>query len=57
MENTLVLVKSKGMGKADEELQQLLFGKYVERLVQAGIVGGIDDIIEIQTRAHKVITT
>ena len=30
MENTIILVTSNGMGKADEKLQQLLFGKYVE---------------------------
>lgn len=34
MENTVILVTNNGMGKADEELQQLLFGKYVELLLQ-----------------------
>jgi len=111
MENTVVLVPGNGMGKASEELQQKLFGKYVELLlqnervpaaicfytegvklvcqgspvieqlrrledqnvrlivcstclnyfdmmekVQAGIVGGMGDIIEAQMKAQKVIT-
>jgi len=34
MENTVILVTNNGMGKADEKLQQLLFGKYVELLLQ-----------------------
>jgi hypothetical protein len=111
MENTVLLVTHKGMGKADENLQQLLFGKYLDLLlqnehlpaalcfytdgvklvcegspfmeqlrsleskgvrliicstclnyfnltekVQVGIVGGMGDIIEAQTKAEKVIT-
>ena len=34
MENTVILVTNNGMGNADETLQQLLFGKYVELLLQ-----------------------
>jgi intracellular sulfur oxidation DsrE/DsrF family protein len=34
MQNTVILVTSNGMGNADEKLQQLLFGKYVELLSQ-----------------------
>ncbi|HSL46361.1 MAG TPA: DsrE family protein [Anaerolineales bacterium] len=34
MENTVILVPSNGMGKADEKLQQVLFGKYIELLSQ-----------------------
>jgi hypothetical protein len=34
MKNTVVLVTNNGIGKADEKLQQLLFGKYVELLLQ-----------------------
>ncbi len=34
MENTVILVTNNGMGKADEKLQQLLFGKYIELLLQ-----------------------
>lgn len=111
MENTVILVTSNGMGKADEKLQQSLFSKYIELLVQneslpaalcfytdgvklvcegspvleqlrdleskgirlivcstclnyfnltekiqAGIVGGMGDILEAQTKAEKVIT-
>ena len=111
MENTVILIRNNGMGSADENLQQLLFGKYLELLlqnenlpaalcfytdgvklvcegspfikllhnlenqgvrlivcstcldyyqltakVQAGIVGGMGDILEAQTKAEKVIT-
>ncbi len=111
MNNTVILVASNGMGKADEALQLTLFGKYIELLlqnnqlpaaicfytegvklvcegspvieklreletknvrllicstclnyfnltdkVQAGIVGGMGDILEAQLRAEKVIT-
>jgi hypothetical protein len=111
MENTVILVTTNGMGNADETLQQLLFGKYVELLLQneslpevfcfytdgvklvcedspvleqlksleskgirliicstclnyfelsakvrVGIVGGMGDILEAQSRAEKVIT-
>ena len=38
MENTVILVTNNGMGKADEKLQQLLFGKYVELLLQNEIL-------------------
>jgi hypothetical protein len=42
MHNTVILVTSNGMGKADETLQQLLFGKYVELLSQSeGLPGAI----------------
>ncbi len=34
MENTVILVTNNGMGKADEKLQQLLFSKYIELLLQ-----------------------
>ena len=34
MKNSVILVTNNGMGKADEILQQLLFGKYVELLLQ-----------------------
>lgn len=34
MENTVILVTNNGMGNADEKLQQRLFNKYVELLVQ-----------------------
>ncbi len=111
MQNTVILVTNNGMGKADEKLQQLLFAKYLELLlqheglpaalcfytegvklvcegspviaslrdleskgvrlivcttclnyfglmekVQAGIVGGMGDILEAQRKAEKVIT-
>jgi intracellular sulfur oxidation DsrE/DsrF family protein len=111
MESTVILVTNNGMGNADEKLQQLLFGKYVELLLQneslpevfcfytngvklvcegspaleqlrnleskgvrliicstclnyleltakvrVGIVGGMGDILEAQSRAEKVIT-
>lgn len=36
MKNTVILVTSNGMGKADEELQLTLFGKYVELIQQNG---------------------
>lgn len=35
MENTVILVTRNGMGAADEKLQQLLFHKYVELLLQS----------------------
>lgn len=111
MKNTIILVTSNGMGKADEKLQLTLIGKYFELLlqgedlpaaicfytdgvklvcegspvldslralekeavrlivcstclnyfnltdkVQVGIVGGMGDILEAQTKAEKVIT-
>lgn len=111
MNNTVILVTQKGMGKADENLQLTLFGKYLDLLlqnkqqpaaicfytdgvklvcegspaieklreleaknvrlivcstclnyfglqdkVQVGIVGGMSDILEAQSRANKVIT-
>ena len=111
MKNTVILVPNNGMGNADEKLQQLLFTKYLELLlqhkdlpaalcfytegvrlvcegspvieslrslesrgvrlivcttclnyfnlmekVQAGIVGGMGDILEAQMKAEKVIT-
>ncbi len=34
MKNTVILVTNNGMGKADEKLQQLLFAKYLELLLQ-----------------------
>lgn len=34
MENTVLLVTNNGMGKADENLQQLLFSKYLDLLLQ-----------------------
>ena len=34
MKDTVILVTSNGMGIANEQLQQLLFGKYVELLLQ-----------------------
>lgn len=34
MKDTVILVTNNGMGYADEKLQQLLFGKYVELLSQ-----------------------
>lgn len=33
MNNTIILVTNNGMGKADETLQQTLFGKYIELLL------------------------
>jgi intracellular sulfur oxidation DsrE/DsrF family protein len=111
MKDTVVLVTNNGMGNADQNLQQLLFGKYIELLLQneslpaalcfytagvklvcedspvleglqnlenkgvrlivcstclnyfelaghvrVGIVGGMADILEAQTKAEKVIT-
>ena len=111
MQNTIILVTSNGIGKADENLQQLLAEKYFELLlqngslptaicfytdgvklicegspvieqlrslesqgvrlvicstclnyfnlsekVQAGIVGGMGDILDAQIKADKVIT-
>lgn len=111
MKDTVILVTSNGMGKAEEKLQLTLIGKYfdlllqneslptaicfytegvklvcesspvIEKLrtlesrsvrlivcstclnyfelqekVQAGIVGGMGDIIEAQMKAEKVIT-
>lgn len=34
MENTVILITNNGMGNADTQLQQLLFGKYIELLLQ-----------------------
>ena len=34
MNGTVLLVTNNGMGRADEKLQQLLFGKYLEILAQ-----------------------
>lgn len=34
MKNTLILVTSNGMGNADKTLGQMLFGKYVQLLLQ-----------------------
>ncbi len=34
MKNTVILVTNNGMGNADENLQQLLFAKYLELLPQ-----------------------
>ncbi|MGZ9236144.1 MAG: DsrE family protein [Anaerolineales bacterium] len=34
MKDAVVIVANNGMGNADENLQQLLFGKYVELLLQ-----------------------
>jgi hypothetical protein len=34
MKDTVILVTNNGMGNANEQLQQLLFGKYVELLLQ-----------------------
>lgn len=34
MKNTVILVTNNGMGKADENLQQILFNKYIELLLQ-----------------------
>jgi intracellular sulfur oxidation DsrE/DsrF family protein len=111
MKDTVILVTNNGMGKADEPLQQTLFGKYIELLLQhkelpaavcfytegvrlvcddspvldnlraleargvrlivcstclnyfnlndkvlVGIVGGMGDILEAQTKAEKVIS-
>lgn len=111
MSSTILLITNNGMGKADEQLQLTLMGKYLELLsqnnelpnaicfytegvrlvctdspvleqlrtleskgvrlivcstclnyyglsdkVQIGIVGGMPDIIEAQTKAEKVIT-
>lgn len=36
MEGTVILVTNNGMGNTDEKLGQLLFGKYVELLLQNG---------------------
>ncbi len=36
MKNTVILVTSNGMGKADEKLQLTLIGKYLELLLQGG---------------------
>jgi intracellular sulfur oxidation DsrE/DsrF family protein len=36
MRDTVILVTNNGMGNADEKLQQLLFGKYIELLTQNG---------------------
>jgi intracellular sulfur oxidation DsrE/DsrF family protein len=33
VKNTVILVTNDGMGNADEKLQQLLFGKYLELLL------------------------
>ena len=40
MKDTVILVTANGMGHADEPLQQTLFGKYVELLLQNGEVPG-----------------
>ena len=34
MKDTVILITNNGMGNADEKLQQLLFGKYVELLLE-----------------------
>ena len=36
MKDTVIVITNNGMGKADEKLQQMLFGKYVELLLQNG---------------------
>ena len=36
MKNTIILLTSNGMGKADEKLQLTLIGKYFELLLQGG---------------------
>jgi hypothetical protein len=36
MKNTVIIVNNNGMGKADEKLQQTLFGKYIELIQQNG---------------------
>jgi len=36
MQNTIILITSNGIGKADDKLQQLLVGKYFELLSQNG---------------------
>jgi len=36
MKNTVILVTNNGMGNADEKLQLMLFGKYLELLMQNG---------------------
>lgn len=111
MKNTVILLTSNGMGRADEKLGRLLLGKYLDLVIQSdnlpaaicfytegvklvcegspvveelcaletkgvrlivcsrclhyfdltdkalvGIVGGMGDILEAQTKAEKVIT-
>lgn len=41
MENTVLVVTNNGMGHADEQLQQILFGKYLELLSQNGSLPGV----------------
>jgi sulfur relay (sulfurtransferase) complex TusBCD TusD component (DsrE family) len=36
MKDTVILITSNGMGKADETLQHTLIGKYTELLIQGG---------------------
>ena len=36
MKNTVILVTNNGMGNADDKLQQTLFSKYIELLLQNG---------------------
>jgi len=36
MKSTVILVTNNGMGKADEKLPLILFGKYIELLMQNG---------------------
>jgi hypothetical protein len=36
VENTVILLAKNGMGTADEKLQQVLFNKYIELLLQRG---------------------
>ena len=35
MKNTVILITNNGMGRADEKLQQMLLGKYLELLLQS----------------------
>jgi hypothetical protein len=72
VENTVVLVTRDGMGNVDKRLQHQLFAKYLELLsqhesltaafcfytdgVKLGIVGGMGDILEAQSKAEKVTT-
>jgi len=38
MKNTAILITNNGMGKADEPLQQKLLGKYLDLLMQNGVL-------------------
>jgi predicted ATP-binding protein involved in virulence len=58
MKDTVILVTNNGMGKADLLIlcSTCLDFYNLSDQIQVGIVGGMSDIIEAQTKASNVIT-